>query len=1065
MRYQRMIRNLGVGLLSGFMGAQAAADDTEIFFNIDQNESRPNILFLLDNSGSMDSEVEVEATGYDSSQDYDGDYDDDFIYYADGGYFYTIRKTVIQCSDIAGKLSSVGKTAPYRMAYYYGNEWNSFSYQNVNYSTTDCQADNDQNVDWGDMKPQEYYSANYLNWYFYNQETQTKTRLEIVQEVANNLADGLSNVNIGLMAFDTNANTQYHVNIDQYMGEGGRILVPIADVEENRQTFKDGVNALGPDTNTPLSETFFGAKRYFEGKSPFLSDADDQASDAMDGNQYDSPISLECQSNHVIVLTDGEPTKDYNHTNDMATELGIDSCDGNCLDEIADYMQNSDISDDYEGNQRVTTHTVGFLTDQELLSSTANKGGGDYYLADNADNLTAAFNTIIKEVLSTNSTFSSPGVSVNNFNQLEHLDALYFALFEPTTRSRWPGNLKRYRLKSDGTIVDQNNKDAIDDSTGFFKEGARSFWSSIDDGAQASVGGVAGQLPDDNSQRKVYTYYSGSTSKVLSDPVNAVTTANSNNLTKTMFGDANMSDADHNKLIKWTRGVDVNDVDQDGNHSDSRHYIADPLHSRPDLQVYGGTEADPDTTVFFGDNQGYLHAIDGETGVPHFSFIPEAMLANQSTLLSNDVTDAMRPYGMDGSVTSWFADKDGNNAVNGEDHVYIYSGMRRGGRNYYGLDVTDRSAPELLWTIKGGEGDFSELGQSWSQPVKEKVRIGDAVEDVLIISGGYDPDQDDVNTRTEDDQGRAIYIVDASTGDRLWWAGPEGSGADLVLDDMDYSIPATPAVIDVNGDDLADQIYVGDMGGQVWRVDFAHGKSAANFATAGVIADLAGDSVATNRRFYHTPDLSGTLKDGKRQLNLVIGSGFQAHPLDTGVEDRLYKLDVSSIVAPTDDDGNIEYTTLTEDDLYDTTDNLIQQGSDAQKETAETNLADGDGWYIRFTRSGEKVLSSSATLRGDVYITTYEPSDNLDPCVPAAGQARLYHVKLRDGRAVVNYDGVGGDEALTKPDREKTLKTTGLPPSPKSITIEGEEIIVTGSETTKAPPPKSLVRKIYWYEE
>lgn len=1065
MRYQRMIKNLGIGLLGGFISAQAVADDTEIFFNIDQDESRPNILFLLDNSGSMDAEVEVEATGYDSSTDYDGQYKEKFIYYLDSNNLYSIRRSVIQCSDIDQKLNAVGKTAPYRMAYFYKNKWNSFDTQNVNNSHTDCQADDDQNVDWGDMEAHEYYSANYLNWYFYNQETQTKTRLEIVQEVANNLADGLSNVNIGMMAFDTNANTYYHQQIDQYMGEGGRILVPVKDVEQNREAFKDGVNALGPDTNTPLSETLFGAKRYYEGKSPFLSDVDDQASGAMDGDQYDSPINLECQSNHVIVLTDGKPTKDYNRTSAMASELGIDSCDGNCLDEIADYMQTSDVSEDYDGDQRVTTHTVGFLTDQELLSETASKGGGDYYLADNADNLTTAFNTIIKEVLSTNSTFSSPGVSVNNFNQLEHLDSLYFALFEPTTRSSWPGNLKRYRLKSDGTIVDQNNNNAIDDDTGFFKEGARSFWSSVDDGSQASVGGVAGQLSDTNSERKVYTYYSGSSSEVLSDSANAVTTANSDNLTKSMFGDANMSDADHSKLIRWTRGEDVNDEDQDSNFSDSRHYIADPLHSRPNLQVYGGTEANPDTTVFFGDNQGYLHAIDGETGELHFSFIPEELLANQSTLMANKVTDAMRPYGMDGSITAWFADKDNNNAVNDQDHVYLYSGMRRGGRNYYALDVTDRTAPEMLWTIKGGQGDFAELGQSWSDPIKKKVRIGSTVKDVLIFSGGYDPDQDDVNTRTEDDQGRAIYMVDATSGERLWWAGPTGSGADLVLDKMDYSIPATPAVIDVNGDDLADQIYVGDMGGQVWRMDFAHGKSAANFATGGVVADLAGDSVATNRRFYHTPDLSGTLKDGTRQLNLVIGSGFQAHPLDEGINDRLYKLDVSSIVAPTDDEGNVEYTALTESDLYDTTDNLIQQGSDAQKETAQTNLADADGWYIRFTRSGEKVLSSSTTLRGDVYITTYEPSGNADPCVPAAGQARLYHVKLRDGRAVVNYDNVGSDDALTKPDREKTLKTTGLPPSPKSITIDGEEIIVTGSETTKAPEPSSLVRKIYWYEE
>jgi type IV pilus assembly protein PilY1 len=308
-------------------------------------------------------------------------------------------------------------------------------------------------------------------------------------------------------------------------------------------------------------------------------------------------------------------------------------------------------------------------------------------------------------------------------------------------------------------------------------------------------------------------------------------------------------------------------------------------------------------------------------------------------------------------------------------------------------------------------------------------------------------------------------MVDATTGERLWWSGPVDSDANLELADMDYSIPATPAVIDVNGDSLADQLYVGDMGGQIWRVDFRNGQEADSFATAGVIANLAGDDEASNRRFYHTPDLSGTLKNGQRYLNLAIGSGYQASPLDKGVEDRFYKLTISPVAIPLNEDGDVDYTTLTEADLFDTTDNLIQEGSESQRDAAESTLAQAQGWYIRLTRDGEKVLSASTTLRGDVFFTTFEPAASLDPCVPSAGQSRLYHVELADGRAVVNYDKLGSDDALTETDRYVALKTLGLPPSPKAITIDGEDIIVAGTETLVPPPPGGLVRKIYWYEE
>ncbi len=1053
----RCMRNVFLAqflVLSPFFGS-VSADDTEIFFNIEQDVSAPNVLFILDNSGSMRTEVEVASSDYDPSVSYSGSYNDNYVYYKDGKKYYSIKSSVIECEDVFDKLDAYGKTSSYKMAYYSKSKWNSLDKDNINKSRTVCQADGNTEVSWSGIDAKEFYSANYLNWYSNYRGVTTKSRLEIVKEVATSLANGLEGVNIGLMAFD-----KYAWNY----GEGGVILEPVRPIEEGRESFKAAVNSLGADTNTPLSETLFGAKRYFEGNAPFLSPVSRQASSAMDGNSYKSPIDLECQANYIFLLTDGEPTQDTNHNSYMENELGIDQCDGNCLDEIAEYMYSSDISADFTGSQKVITYTVGFQTDQQLLADAAQKGGGEYYLADNADDLTSVINEFFRQVLSTSTTFSSPGVSVSNFNQLNYLDTLYYSVFEPQVKPHWPGNLKRYRLKSDGTIVDQNGNDAIDSSTGYFKDTARSYWSPEVDGAIVSEGGAASVMDDDNSKRNVFTYYQGSASTSLTNSANVLDIDNSN-LTKEMFGDSGMSDTRFEALVRWTRGQDIFDEDDDGSKTDSRKFIADPLHSRPYLQVYGGTVDSPDTIVFFGDNQGFLHALDGETGKLSFSFMPEELLPNQATYMDNLVSSYDRPYGMDGSVVAWFQDKDEDLVVDDDDSVYIYSGMRRGGRNYYALDVSDPDSPSVLWVIRGGQGDFTELGQSWSDPVKHKVRLGSDIRDVLFFSGGYDPDQDDVGIRTEDDMGRAIYMVDATTGDLLWWAGPADSGADLELSDMNYSIPATPAVVDVDGDSLADQIYVGDMGGQVWRVDLNHGEDADNFATAGVIAALGGDDASSNRRFYHTPDLSGTLKNGQRYLNLAIGSGYQAHPLDKDVDDRFYKLTISSISTPVDGDNNVNYTALTEADLMDVTDNLIQQGTESQQEAAESALAEAQGWYIRFTRDGEKVLSMSTTLSGDVYFTTFEPSGSLDPCIPAAGQSRLYHVSLRDGRAVVNYDKVGTDDALTVPDRYVELKTTGLPPSPKTITIDGDDIIVAGTETLLPPEPPGLVRKIYWYEE
>ena len=961
----RFVRNFFVAqvFVLGPFASNAFGDDTEIFFNIEQDVSAPNILFVLDNSGSMRTRVETE---YDSSIDYSG-----------------------------------------------------------------------------------RFSSNYWNWFYFHREGDT--RLNIMKDVAKNLADSLEGVNIGLMAFDKHARD---------LGEGGVILEPVRPIAENREDFKSAVDSLGPDTNTPLAETLFGAKRYFEGKSPFLSPAYRQADSALSGSRYKSPIDLECQANYVVLLTDGEPTRDTNHNTDMGREIG-EYCSGNCLDEIAGAMYDGDLRSDMPGSQQVTTHTVGFTDDFPLLKDAAAKGNGGYYQANNAEELTAVFDAIFREVLSTTTTFTGAGVSVSNFNQLQYLNSVYFALFEPDTDPLWPGNLKRYKFNEDLEIIDANGNLAIDSASGNFKDSAQSYWSSTVDGANAGKGGVADGL---TSSRKVYTYTSDSDKPLLSHQDNRVSIDNIDNLPKELFGDANMNDEDHQNLIRWTRGEDVFDEDNDGNRDDPRKFLGDPLHSKPHLQIYGGDEDSPDAAVFYGDNQGFIHAVDASSGQLYFSFIPEELLGNQAQYM-NGITDTGRPYGMDGSVVAWFNDKNNDREVNDSDTVYIYSGMRRGGRNYYALDVTERDYPSMLWSIKGGEGDFLELGQTWSDPVKSRVRLDDEVRDVLFFSGGYDTNQDAVDERSVDSVGRAVYMVDASSGALLWWAGGDESGANIEIEKMEYSIPATPAVVDVNGNGLVDQLYVGDMGGQILRFDFNHGASADSFASGGVIASLGSSGEVGNRRFYHTPDISGTLKNGTRYINLAIGSGYQAHPLDKTNEDRFYKLTISAVDAPVNASGDTEYGTLTESDLMDVTDNLIQEGTEEEVELAETSLADSKGWFIRLTRAGEKVLAASTTLRGDVYFTTFEPSGSLDPCVPAAGQARMYHVSLRDGRAVVNYDGVGTDESLTESDRYINLKTLGIPPTPQVITIDGVTRIITGTETFEPSPRDGLVQKIYWFEE
>jgi len=347
---------------------------------------------------------------------------------------------------------------------------------------------------------------------------------------------------------------------------------------------------------------------------------------------------------------------------------------------------------------------------------------------------------------------------------------------------------------------------------------------------------------------------------------------------------------DNISMLEWALGRDVKDDDEDGETDDNRYHMGDPLHSVPVTITYGGTTEDPDSVVFVGTNEGYLHAINTRDGTEHFGFMPEELTDNIPRLFNNDQSRC-KIYGMDGNLSVWAndTDRDGHiKSANGE-HAFLYAGMRRGGSTYYALDVSDKDAPEFKWKITGGPNGtpgFEELGQTWSEMVPVNIKYGSTVKKVLIFGGGYDVSQDQKLTRIPDTVGRALYIVDADTGALLWSGGPGDHNETQTFADMIYSIPATPNAIDVDLDGAVEQIYVGDMGGRIWRFD-VDTESDTLQLDGGIIADFgADDVVADTRRFYHTPDISLSVIDSKQILNIAIGSGYQAHPLNRVIEDR-----------------------------------------------------------------------------------------------------------------------------------------------------------------------------------
>ena len=955
------------------------------------------------------------------------------------------------------------------------------------------------------------YHSNYLN-YLSTADTTTSTRFEELKKAVIGLTDANTNINIGLMRFDS-----------QSSYEGGAVMYPIFDINSARGDFQSRVNTMNAGGGTPLAETYFEALRYFGGGEVYY------GNDANPSNQtgttengtgnkyYQTPINDVCQKNYIIYLTDGEPTSDSISATQLATMPGLTdtSCAGttsaatSCLVPMAEWANKHDValrSDvlEHDGQQHVKTYTIGFDLDAgasaglaaiDLLTRTAAAGGGEFYTASDSASLTATFNKIIAEVLAVNSTFSSPAVSVNAFNRATNLEDLYFTLFKPAPGAHWEGNLKKFKLKFDADrmpfVADMNGNGAIDPITGFFKQSSVSYWTdSADapDGAETGVGGAASHISRSGNKYTFAGTYS-SNNGVLTPSVGDLTNAanerisGNTNITDAMMGGfTDYGDVEYfdngtvvtvpyrDGLFLWALGYDINDIDGDENAVEDARVMGDPLHAEPGLVQYGVLSGDvADLVAYVATNDGYLHAINTQDGSEIFNFVPQELLPKLQDIFDS-VDTSGKAYGLDGNVVSWINDANRDGTISGAgEHVYIYFGMRRGGRYLYSMDVTNRNSPTLRWVIEGGTGDYAEMGQTWSAPNVEKIKMNGVDKTVLIFGAGYDIGQDTLVERGRDAVGRGIFIVDADSGALLWRAGPDAA-ADLTLADMDYSIPARIKPIDIDGDGYVDRLYAGDMGGQIWRIDIDNNASTSSSiaATGVVFAELASDgSTADNRRFYNPPDAALILEEGKAPyVAVVAASGYRAHPLQTTTHDRSYMIrdnDVYQAVDPS------TYTTVTEADLFDTTDNTIGEGAQSNVDIAKATLNDARGWYITFSEMGgsfvgEKALSEPLILNGVAIFTTFIPaSAGLagNSCTTNDGTGAIYFVNTVDGTPTGDNDG---DSSKTRVDRRVLLARGGIPPTPRVIiTSDGIPTLCVGTMCTKAGDV-GTVQRMYWYE-
>ncbi|MGP5118921.1 hypothetical protein ACTXJF_02475 [Psychrobacter alimentarius] len=481
-------------------------------------------------------------------------------------------------------------------------------------------------------------------------------------------------------------------------------------------------------------------------------------------------------------------------------------------------------------------------------------------------------------------------------------------------------------------------------------------------------------------------------------------------------------------LISYGANINANDKDTDGDGKVD-----------PDAGMVATDESSRDDYVMFGSMEGALHIASASSGQESLAFIPKTILNEQiealqpeSTIVDAPVFGIDAPWSVQGSYKYDFSSP--NSESSGKivaDKVYVYGGLRQGGKGLYGLDLSKLNTPKMLFSLNENTDGYEALGKAWSEPVTGRIRVGtgkNSIKDVIIFGGGYDECYEDPTFRLdatdnafsdcnkEMADGNAVYIADAKTGDVIWSISGRTSGASgkhIQVSEMKHSVVSKITTLDRDDDGMIDHLYFGDLGGQLFRVDLRNGQdiigsTGINNFTRRIVKVLDGNSGTLiedglQRRFYGQPSVS-FYKDQSVLFALVnIASGDRSNPISRlrntipAQSDRLFGIIDRDIASPSLYSEDVELATgdLTSDDLtelpFNQSDTSVTKAG--VKAPMRPNVATSQGWFYPLNQfdgnnnvKNVKSMGDGMAIGGLYYMTAYSPEMKYDETSGCAAQ-------------------------------------------------------------------------------
>jgi hypothetical protein len=801
-------------------------------------------------------------------------------------------------------------------------------------------------------------------------------------------------------------------SIETLYGGGAQVVTPAAATASSILTIVR--KPIGD--NTGLIPASAGSRT--NGDRPITHALEDARAAAIAAMNADSAANRTCRNTVVVLITGGEDdgpasyTSGHNPVTTAATFLSVAASDGT--------------------TKRVPIHVLAVRpasSHETELQSIASSSGGRYVNVASAAEVAKNINYAVQNGFARSTEFDAGSSSefvpvspiVGTVN-LKNADDINGTDLPNTDISAIPGGQalpqrSNFLLTAgfslpgfDGTLrafrVYRPEEDDTKPTGWKFVNDGTQLWPDLD--GRPSLAGKA-RVPADPNARNIYTYIpdgSGGGSVV------AFTTANEATLRSHM----NISGSAAN-TITFVRSQALGAV------IGSTPAIMDvPSLDPPPDDDYGyadgtgfaATYKDRRALIYFGGNNGMVHAVDARTGYEVWAFIPYNLLPKLRTLVDGQPIEQF-DYFVDSSP------KLAEVKINGDWRSLLLIGQGPGGTFYQAFDVTeagmgvspdqgDASAVAALlqrfdtpnesiqfkWAFpnyssfdpsytavfdvtdatSGGKlklyGDLKSsattaektVGFTWSDPAVGPLDP-DRTTNAVIVGSGYFPDIEwDIPARGSTVAGNALYLIDAATGSLLGNSSgtcsaiSSGSGSSsgcAIIGDVNNgrknALQADPTAAGQASSVIVEKAYLGDIDGNYWRF---------NFTPTGVITARKMLNVS-NAQLQPIYASSALLFIGSAEVYMFFATGSDLLPANAPGGTGTFKLYGLRDVAPTS-----AATTKFTISLAATT-NTAGLATGERPSTSPSVAGD----IVFYTTTTESAAAPCAEFTGKLYAVTY----------------------------------------------------------------------------------------------